>query len=105
MIVSATAPTTRYHPPIGQGNVQIEFAIPSKGGNSSAGEKHGFTEQSVRLAWRNANGGFDPISSGELPLWAIMDVITECANSNFFSPKDAAELINALSASIQRQLP
>jgi hypothetical protein len=105
MIVSSTVPTTRYNPPAGHGAVQIEFAIPSNGGNSSAGEKYNFTEQSVRLAWRNTNGGFDPISSGEFPLWAVMDVITACANCEFFSPKDAAELINALSASIQRQLP
>jgi len=85
--------------------VAIEFAIPSQGGNSSAAEKHGGTEQAVRLSWWRPDGGFDPISSGELPLWAVMDVITACANNNFFSPKEAAELVHALSASINRQLP
>ncbi len=105
MVVSSTVATTRYNPPGGQGSVSIEFAVPSQGGNSSAGEKQGSTEQAVRLAWRRANGSFDPISSGELPLWAVMDVITACASAEFFTPKEAAELINALSASIQRQLP
>ena len=99
MKVSSTVRTTRYQRPSGEGDVKIEFAIPTEGGNSSAGEKYDFTEKSVRLAWWREDGGFDPISSGELPEWAVMDVIEACAAKNFFSTQQAAQLIAALSAS------
>jgi hypothetical protein len=105
MKVSFSVPTTSYNPPLGQGSVAIEFAITSQNGNSSAGEKYNFSEQAVRLAWWSQDGRFDPISSAELPLWAVMDVITACAKADFFSPKQAAELVNALSVSIHKQLP
>lgn len=104
MRVSFSVDTTRYTPPAGEGSVAIEFAIPAQNGNSSAGERHGYTEQSVRLAWRNAEGTFDPISSAELPVWGLMDVVTACAAANFFSAREAVELINVLSASAQRQI-
>ncbi len=103
MKVSATADTTRYSPPQGEGAVKIEFAIPAAGGNSSAGEKYDFTEKAVRLSWRRADGGSDPISSAELPEWAILDVMEACAAKDFFSPQQAALLIKVLAQSIERQ--
>jgi len=103
MKISSTVPTTRYQRPPAEGEVKIEFGIPSEGGNSSAGEKYNFTQKAVRLAWRGSDKGFDPISSGELPDWAVMDVIEACATKDFFSAKEAAQLINILSQSIVRQ--
>jgi len=101
--VSSSTKTVRYNPPSGHGKSAIEFAIPNAGGNSSAGEKHGHIEKAVRLSWWNANGGYDPISSAELPEWAVMDVIEACAAIDFLSPKDAALLIKVLAESIDRQ--
>jgi hypothetical protein len=104
MKVSSTVNTTRYKRPTEEGEVKIEFAIPSEGGNSSAGEKYNFTEKSVRLAWWSSDGRFDPVSSGELPEWAMMDVIEACAVQDFFSAQQASMLIRALSESLVRQL-
>ena len=103
MKVSSTVNTTRYQRPVGGGKVAIEFAIPSESGNSSAGEKYNFTEKAVRLAWWRADGGFDPISSGELPEWAVLDVLEACAVKDFFSQQQAAQLIKVLSESLIRQ--
>jgi hypothetical protein len=103
MKVSFSLPTKRYIPPQGQGKASIEFAMPATDGNSSAGEKHGFTEKAVRLSWWNSSGGYDPISSAELPEWAAIDVIEACAANDFFSLKDAATLMVALAQSIERQ--
>jgi len=103
MKVSSTVNTTRYQRPEGEGKVKIEFAIPSEGGNSSAGEKYDFTEKAVRLAWWRSDGGFDPISSGELPEWAVMDVMEACAAKDFFSLQQASQLIKVLSESLLRQ--
>ncbi len=103
MRVSSTADTIRHHPPEDEGTAQIEFAIPAEGGNSSAGEKYDFEEKAVRLAWWNADGGFDPISSAELPEWAILDVMEACAAQDFLSPHDAALVIRVLAESIERQ--
>jgi hypothetical protein len=103
MKVSSTVATTRYQCPVGEGEVQIEFAIPLENGNSSSGEKYDYIEKAVRLAWRRSDGGFDPISSGELPEWAVMDVIEACAAKDFFSPLQASQLIKALSETLLRQ--
>lgn len=105
MKVSSSAKTQRYQVPAGEGEVKIEFAIPAEGGNSSAGDKYGFVEKSVRLAWRRSDGGFDPISSAELPEWAVMDVVEACAAKDFFSSEQAALLIKALSESLLRAKP
>jgi hypothetical protein len=101
MKVSSSAKTKRYIPT--RGRAKIDFAIRSVGGNSSAGEKHNFKEKAVRLSWWNAKGKYDPISSAELPAWAIMDVIEACADIDFLAPEDAALLIKALAESIRRQ--
>jgi hypothetical protein len=104
MKVSSIVDTTRYHRPEAEGQVRIEFALPDEGGNSSAGEKFNFTEKSVRLAWRNQNGGFDPISSGELPDWGMMDVMEACAAKDFFTVEECRQLIGVIEESINRQL-
>jgi hypothetical protein len=105
MRVSSTVATRRYNRPLNEGSVIIEFAVPAHGGNSSAGEKYGGEpEKAVRLAWRNADGSFDPISSAELPSWGLMDVVTACAQADFLTAREALELIAALSESAQRQL-
>ena len=103
MKVSTRTPTKRYKPQPGQADTAIEFAVPKSGGNSSAGEKHGFEEKSVRLSWWNPSGGYDPISSAELPEWAFLDVVEACAQQDFLTPYDAAVVIEQLSASIARQ--
>lgn len=101
MKVSSTAKTVRYTPV--SGSAAIEFADPAAGGNSSSAEKHGDTEKSVRLSWWSADGKFDPISSAELPHWALLDVVEACAKSNFFTSAEAAVLIKALASSIEQQ--
>ena len=103
MKVCSSANTVRYKRPCEEGVVKIEFAIPESGGNSSAGEKYNFTEKSVRLSWWNNEGRFDPISSGELPEWALMDVVEACAKKDFLTTEQAATLICELSESIKRQ--
>ena len=81
----------------------IEFAIPEEGGNSSHGDRFGHIEKAVRLSWWNPVGGYDPISSAELPEWALLDVLEACAAKDFLSSEDAALLIKALAESIGRQ--
>ena len=102
MKVSSKAPTVRYVPAFGAGAAAIEFADPKKGGNSSYAEKNQDTEKSVRLSWWGQDGKFDPISSAELPYWALLDLVEACAASDFISTKDAATLIKALATSIER---
>ena len=102
MKVSSFVSAKRYTPP--KRDAKIEFAIPSEGGNSSAGEKRNFSEKAVRLAWWNPDGNFDPISSAEMPEWAILDVVEACAEKDFFSPQQASLLIIELAKSIERQL-
>lgn len=104
MKVSSTAATTRYQRPEGEGSVRIEFAIPSEGGNSSAGQKHNFPEKAVRLAWWRADGGFDPFSTSELPAWGILDVIEACAAKDFFGLEELESILKALTESRDRQV-
>lgn len=103
MRVSSKTSTVRYLPDPETGSARIEFADPSSGGNSSSGEKHSYEEKAVRLAWWNAEGKYDPISSAELPYWAVLDVIEACAAADFIDPADSAKLIQALAASIERK--
>ena len=82
--------------------VDIEFGIPSASGNSSAGEKKGFKESSVRLAWRR-DGRFDPISTAELPYWGACQVFDECLMTDFFSEKDMIHFLKKISESLERK--
>lgn len=102
MKVSRSFPTTRY-PDSGKSRVEIQFAMQGEDGNSSAGEKYGFSEDAVRLAWWNEEGVFDPISSSEIPKWGILDLVELCAEHDFFEKKDLYTLIGLLTESLERQ--
>lgn len=83
---------------------QIHIAEVKKGGNSSWGEKGGYSEDSVRLAWYNSDGRFDPISSAELPLWGLKELVQEAAKRDMFTKAELAEIIGQVTASIYRQI-
>jgi hypothetical protein len=83
---------------------KIDIAQNSKGGNSSWGVKEGYEADSVRLAWYNGNGGFDPISSAELPLWGLKELMKTAVQRDMLEKADLAELAGLLTASIYRQL-
>ena len=59
---------------------------------------------SVRLAWYKADGGFDQISSAELPMWGLKELITAAAKNDLLSKAELAELIGILTTSIYRQI-
>ena len=82
---------------------KVQLADTRAGGNSSWGEKSGNGESSIRLAWYNENGGFDPISSAELPLWGLMELIERAAKSDMLSKPELAEIVGYLTASIYRR--
>jgi hypothetical protein len=103
MKVSSSFPTIRHQREKGEGKVEVQFAIKRENGNSSAGEKFKFEEESVRLAWWNKDGLFDPISSGELPKWGMMDLIELCAEKDFFDKKELYTIIGLLNESLERQ--
>ena len=81
----------------------IQIAKVSDGGNSSWGKKKGVEEDSIRLAWYNKYGGFDPYSSAELPLWGLKEIIQAAAQNDMFSIDDLKKIIVSLTASIERQ--
>jgi hypothetical protein len=83
---------------------KIQVAKNSDGGNSSWGNKEEYSEDSIRLAWYKEKGGFDPISSAELPMWGLKELMKVAAQKDMLSKSDVAELIGYLTASIYRQL-
>ncbi|EOV6250470.1 hypothetical protein ACN93M_004676 [Vibrio parahaemolyticus] len=103
MKVSSSFPTIRYQRDESDGKVEVQFAMQRENGNSSAGEKYGFSEDSVRLAWWNEGGAFDPISSGELPKWGMLDLVELCAENDFFDKKELYVLVGLLTESLERQ--
>jgi hypothetical protein len=82
---------------------KIHIAQVRNGGNASWAVKDGSNEDSVRLAWYNQNGRFDPFSSAELPLWGLLDLVQEAAKRDMFSKSQLAETIDQLTASVYRQ--
>lgn len=82
----------------------IQIAKNADGGNSSWGEKEDYQEESIRLAWYNEKGGFDPISSAEFPVWGLKELMKVVAQKDMLSKSDGAQLIGCLSDSIYRQL-
>ena len=82
---------------------RIDIARVEDGGNSSWGEKEGRNESSIRMAWHNDEGKYDPISSAELPLWGFKDLINAAADRDMYGRADLAEMIEHLAASIRRQ--
>lgn len=83
---------------------KIQIARIRDGGNSSWGEKSGEQEDSIRLAWQKESGGFDPISSAELPLWGLQELLRVAAQNDMFSQADLAEMIGHLTSSVYRQV-
>ncbi len=94
-------PSEKFNAPNGG---EIHIAQVTKGGNSSWGDKEGYKEDSVRLAWYNKDGGFDPISSAELPVWGLKELVQEAAKRDMLSKSDLAEIIGHLTASVYRQI-
>lgn len=83
---------------------KIQVAKNSDGGNSSWGNKDDYKQDSIRLAWYRESGGFDPISSAELPIWGLVELVKAAAQRDMLSKAETAELIGYLTASIYRQL-
>ncbi|MDE1465698.1 hypothetical protein [Spartinivicinus poritis] len=107
MKVSYSKNITEKHPNPDGRRAEFQFALTDyqpKKGNSSAGVKHSHSENAVRLAWWNADGTFDPISSAELPEWAVKDLIKLCAQKDFINIEDINELTIEFKKSIERQL-
>ena len=82
---------------------KIHIAEVRRGGNSSWAEKDGNQDDSIRLAWYNQNNRFDPISSAELPIWGLLELVQEAAKRDMFSKSQLAETIAQLTASVYRQ--
>lgn len=83
---------------------KIDIAQNSKCGNSSWGIKERYEDDSIRLAWYNEKGGFDPISSSELPLWGLKELMKAAVQRDMMQKSDIAELIGLLTSSIYRQM-
>jgi hypothetical protein len=82
---------------------RIEIADTPKGGNSSWGIKEKYDQSSVRLAWYNDGGRFDPISSAELPIWGLKELMIAAADRNMIDASDIAKIMTSLSISLTRQ--
>ena len=83
---------------------KIQIASINDGGNSSWGEKEEYEDNSIRLAWHKEDGGFDPISSAELPIWGLKALVIAAASKDMINKADLAELIGSLTSSIFRQV-
>lgn len=83
---------------------KIQIADNRYDGNSSWGEKGGHDEPSIRLAWFNENGRFDPISSAEVPIWGIIEMLKKASENDLFSKEESAEMIGFLTSAIYRNL-
>jgi hypothetical protein len=70
---------------------KIQIAQTSKGGHSSWSK----VEDSIRLAWYN-NGKFDPISSAEIPIWGLKDLMVEALKRDMLAREDLADIAGIL---------
>ena len=61
------------------------------------------TEKSIRCRYDNA-GRFSPHGSSELPLHDLQPLMEVAAENDLLNPLECAVIIQALTASIQRQL-
>ncbi len=82
---------------------KIHIAQNKLGGNSSWGEKENYKDDSIRLAWYNNDGKFDPISSAELPMWGLIELAKKAIQRDMLSKNDLEELIGAITTSYIRQ--
>lgn len=62
------------------------------------------TQISIRNRYPTSTGGFSPRSSSELPLGDIKEITAVVAAEDLIAPKDLAEMIAALVASLSRQI-
>jgi len=81
----------------------IQIADVKKNGNSSWGEKEGYADNSVRLAWYTDDEKFDPISSAELPIWGLIKLLKASSESNLLSVEQSSEIIGYLNDAIYRK--
>ena len=51
----------------------------------------------VRLRWSNSVGGYDPISSSQIPVWAFPELIASAVEWGAISRDDAISMIKDLS--------
>lgn len=84
-----------------QGGGRIEFGLVAHGGHSSWSDQ----EDSIRLAWSTRGGGFDPISSSEVPVWGLVELACAAADRDVFDTVQLAWLVERLGASLHRQNP
>jgi hypothetical protein len=54
------------------------------------------------LAWYNESGGFDPISSAEIPIWGLSKLIKAASENHLCSVEQCSEMIGYLNDSIYR---
>lgn len=82
---------------------EIHLAKVCEGGNASWGAS-GDPKDSIRLAWYKENPRkFDPISSGELPIWGLKDILEVAAQEDMFSKSELAEMIGQLTSAIYKK--
>ena len=82
---------------------KVQIARVKDGGNGSWAEKEDRQDDSVRLAWYTEKGAFDPISSAELPLWGLKELVVAATKQDMFPKADLAEMIGILTSSLYRQ--
>lgn len=61
--------------------------------------------KSIRLRWDREGGGFDPISSSELPVWGLKELVLTAASQRLLTPDDVTELIKELVTILRHQIP
>ena len=89
---------------INQQTCYIHIADSKKGGNSSWAEKSNKCETSIRLAWYSEDGVFDPISSSELPMWGLINLMQVSAQEDLIEQEDIIAIMDDLLKSLDRQL-
>jgi butyrate kinase len=62
------------------------------------------TSRSIRNRYETSNGGFSPRSSSEIPIGDLVPMVKFAAQHDELSPAQCADIIQALAASIERQL-
>lgn len=61
-------------------------------------------ETSIRNRYPTKTGGFSPHSSSEIPLADVREIVLFAADQDSLKPKEIAEMIASLSASLSRKL-
>jgi len=82
-----------------KGGGELQFGIVEHGGHSSWKE----SDNSIRLAWRTKDGGFDPISSSEMPIWGLVEMVCAAAERDVFDTCQLADMVADLAAALYRR--